>query len=57
MIGERLGPYAIERELGSGGMGTVYAATGPEGLVALKVVHTHLLESADAVGEVALGGY
>ena len=27
MIGERLGAYQIDRELGSGGMGKVYAAT------------------------------
>ena len=45
MIGKRLGPYRIDRELGSGGMGKVYAATGPAGVVALKVVHPHLLET------------
>lgn len=45
MIGARLGPYQIGRELGSGGMGKVYAATGPAGVVALKVVHAHLLET------------
>ena len=43
MIGQRLGPFTIEAELGSGGMGTVYRATGPDGTVALKVVHPHLL--------------
>jgi serine/threonine-protein kinase len=45
MLGENLGTYRIDRELGSGGMGKVYAATGPEGVVALKVVHPHLLET------------
>jgi tetratricopeptide (TPR) repeat protein len=48
-----LGPYRVGRELGSGGMGTVYAATVERevaGLtagttVALKVVHPHLLQS------------
>jgi tetratricopeptide (TPR) repeat protein len=48
-----LGPYRIVSELGSGGMGKVYAATltrDAAGLaagatVALKVVHPHLLET------------
>jgi len=53
--GERLGPYLIDRKLGSGGMGTVYAATVVDGgaalaggapsgtIVAVKVVHAHLV--------------
>ncbi len=53
MEGERLGPYLIGRELGSGGMGTVYAATAVDrtpGLaagtvIALKIVHPHLLRT------------
>lgn len=54
MIGSRLGPYRLEAELGSGGMGSVYRGTAlesaaglPEGAkVAVKVVHPHLLERA-----------
>ena len=50
---DRLGPYVIDRELGSGGMGRVFRAqtTRPVGglepgcAVALKVIHAHLLES------------
>ena len=56
-LGTTLGPYRIERELGSGGMGRVFAATvvgEPSGIavgtrVALKVIHAHLLESPGAL--------
>jgi tetratricopeptide (TPR) repeat protein len=53
LIGESLGPFRLIRELGSGGMGKVYAATlereavglEPGATVAVKVVHPHLLET------------
>ena len=32
-IGGTVGLYRIERELGAGGMGKVFAATGPDGAV------------------------
>ncbi|MCE9635707.1 MAG: tetratricopeptide repeat protein [Planctomycetes bacterium] len=60
MIGVRFGPYRILATLGAGGMGTVYRAEGPDGVIALKVVLPHLLESADALErfrrEAAIGG-
>ena len=54
MLGKALGPYRIESELGSGGMGTVYLATAREGSgvpqgarVALKVVQPQLARSPE----------
>ena len=48
-VGKRIGPYTICMELASGGMATVFLAredlaSGGSRLVALKVIHHHLLE-------------
>ena len=42
LIGRQIGPYRLIRELGHGGMGTVYEAeqSYPHRRVALKVIHT-----------------
>lgn len=48
-IGDRLGPYVIQRQLGAGGMGVVFEAT-EEGLgrrVALKVLSVQLADQAE----------
>jgi hypothetical protein len=42
MTPRTIGPHVLEAELGSGGMGTVWRATGPEGTVALKVAQEHV---------------
>ena len=49
MIGQTLGHYSVESELGAGGMGRVYLATDTRlhRRVAIKVLHTVSLEDQD----------
>lgn len=45
--GDRLGRYRIREFLGRGGMGRVYRADGPDGPVALKLIHPQYLRQDD----------
>jgi len=51
LIPRNLGPYRIERELGSGAMGTVFQAihTGLDRAVALKVLRPDMVQDPDSV--------
>lgn len=49
MQGARLGPYVLDQELGSGGMGAVWRASGPAGPVALKLIRESEIEGRDAI--------
>lgn len=48
LIGRQVGPYLIERRLGAGGMGVVFAArqTNPDREVALKIMRAGVLADA-----------
>lgn len=48
--GETIGGFLMGEVIGRGAMGEVYAASGPQGAVAVKVLHPHL---ADSAGDVA----
>ncbi len=52
-VGTQVGPYAIERMIGSGGMGVVYAARDPrlDRTIALKVIRPELATARAAVLE------
>jgi hypothetical protein len=46
--GRRIGSFVLEAPLGSGGNGHVWRATGPEGVVAIKVLHARHARPGDA---------
>ena len=39
LTGDKVGPYVLGETLGVGGMATVFQATGPDGEVAVKILH------------------
>jgi tRNA A-37 threonylcarbamoyl transferase component Bud32 len=51
LVGQHLGKYQLSERLGQGGMAQVYKAYQPtiERFVAVKVMHSHLAESADFI--------
>jgi len=49
MLGQTIGAYRIESELGRGGMGRVYLAISGDRRFALKVFHSHLLCEPDSL--------
>ena len=48
-MGERLGPYTLERRIGSGGMADVFLARGPGGVCVVKRPHPHLCSNPEFV--------
>jgi eukaryotic-like serine/threonine-protein kinase len=48
-MAEKLGPYTLERRIGSGGMADVFLARGPHGVCVIKRPHPHLLHSPDFI--------
>jgi serine/threonine-protein kinase len=44
--GQTFGPYTVETTLGVGGMGRVFKAAGPDGIVALKLVKEDIARDA-----------
>lgn len=48
-MGERLGPYLLEKRIGAGGMADVFLARGPSGICVVKKPHAHLFTNPDFV--------
>ena len=45
----QVGPYRVSGEIARGGHGVVYRAEGPQGPVALKLLHAHRLTNPRAL--------
>ena len=48
---KRLGPYQLLKQLGQGGMASVYIAKGPSGRVAIKILHSVYAQKPDQVSQ------